>query len=110
MPAPPKQLGLFDPVGARKARDAGIALVTNNNLSWYDQAVALLSTQLGSGTAFTGETARAWLEPQIGPPKHPNLVGAVMRHFIKRGLVQRVGERNGKTIKSHARRVLIWRF
>lgn len=88
---------------------AGIELVTSNNLSWMDQALAILSTVSFREVEFTSEDVRnACLSAGLPPPLHHNAWGALFNQASRRGIINRVGFRKNKIPSAHSRLVAIW--
>lgn len=96
---------------AKQARDEGMSQVVQTDedtLQWKPRALELIPSYPGEDA--TGEDLRLWLEPQLGPMHHPNLMGAVVRHALSQGLIERTGERRPMKGKaSHARVTDVYR-
>lgn len=93
----------FDLFGGRAGRDEGIASVAANNREWMRIAIVVVH-RLPRGWLGLCEDIRPYIEDVAGRPTRPNAYGALIRECIKRGLLQRTGERRPmRWVKSHAR-------
>jgi hypothetical protein len=99
------QLDLF---GGEKLRDAGIAQVTDNNLTWMEKSI-LMFDQWATGNRdkrIIGEDIRVALAAKgLEPPKHHNAWGALISHLVRTKRLSETGFiRKMKDPQSHARR------
>ena len=101
-------MGIFDEdlpdlVGARIARDAGMAIVNANATPWKELAKACILS-LPSGSEGIFEDFRLIVTGRIGPPHHPNAWGAIANSLIKSGGLVPTGAFGQMQMpKSHAR-------
>lgn len=73
-----------------EGRDEGIKKVTESGEGWVEAALSLIRVE-PQGAIHTGETLRAVAEKRIGPPKHPNAVGAMVFNAKRRNLILPTG-------------------
>lgn len=100
-------LPLFDAAESRAARDAGIALVTENSGGFMPLALLLVS-KLGPGE-YIGEDVRRACNAAGLFPHHPNAWGSLIRTAIKRGYLTPTGDLDPmKFVKSHARKSMVY--
>ncbi len=93
---------MIDLFTAADARDEGIDIVSNNALSWFDQAASYIS-QMNAWTG-TGEDMRMLITQVIGEPHHHNAWGAMIMAAVRKGDLIKTGEmRKMVGDKSHAR-------
>lgn len=105
----PKRIDL---IAGRKARDQGIAQVTDSHGTWVGDACALLAdTFAGSRAEMTGEEMRQWLLDEGFQEPHPNAWGAVVNTLCKRGVIAKTGRYvQMQARKSRARETPVWVF
>ncbi len=97
------QFDLFDKKTAKEHRDSAIDRVSSNNQAWLFDALAHIPKL--AGETMTGEEIRLQVEIAVGPPKHHNAWGALIRQAIKEKLLIPTGQYKAmETPKSHARR------
>ena len=97
-----------DLFGAREARDAGMAKVSDHSGWWFVAATKIIA-QMQSWRG-TGEDLRLHITDRIGPPHHCNTWGALTAQAVKQGLLIKTGERRSmRMIKSHARQTDVYR-
>ena len=96
---------------AELARDAGIALVSENNEEWLDRALKASRSSLAPGEEVTGEMIKLrLLAAGLPQPKSQNGWGALVRSMALRGWLTDLNRSTLATTKaSHARRVMLWR-
>jgi len=92
-------------------KQAGLALVSDNNEEWIDRVMEMIRRFAQSGTEFASEDVRnycgTWKDfPQ---PKSPNAWGAAFSVAAKQGLIKRVGYAKNTLPSAHARVVAVWR-
>jgi hypothetical protein len=92
-------------------RDTGIALVSENNKDWNDEARRLLKVILWTGQHVTGEDIKTRvLGCGMTSPKHPNAWGSLVNWAVNNGILEDTGRAKKCILPSaHARRTAIWR-
>jgi len=104
---------LFDFASARGERDRALSQVSENNEEWMIRALRILprlKDRYHNGA--TGEEIRLALVELVGPPKHHNAWGALIRTAVIHQILADTGEVSQmRTPRSHARRtpVYVWR-
>ena len=95
------------PEVAKMNRDLGIGTVTNNNIPFMAQAIAVVSGMSGE---LTGEEIRIHLTSIGITPSHHNAWGAVIMHCRRKGILVRTGKYvQMKDPQSHARENPVYR-
>lgn len=93
---------------AERNRDAGIERVTSNNEDWFEQAKAILH-YLPAFQEMTGEQVRHFVSERVGPPKHHNAWGALVRAGAQSGKLRETGRYvKMRDPQSHARRTPVY--
>ena len=104
-----EQLDLFNPAGARAARDEGLARVDDNSddWEWRDQVDAAIARYAAAGFGFTSDDIRAVV---TGQPHHDNAWGARFAAASRLGLIVKTGNyRQSARVPGHARAIAVWR-
>ena len=91
----------YDLFKSREARDEGIAQVTENNVAWFDSAMAYIAL-MPVDWIGTGEDIRRLSSRVCGLPKSPHAWGSLIRFAVKRGHIHETGRWvQMKDINSH---------
>lgn len=77
-----------------RLRDEGIAKVEANNEEWrklaFSRACVFVASRVGG--EYTGERIRDYVTAFIGPPKHHNAWGALIRRLVQRKVITPTGK------------------
>lgn len=105
-----------DPGDGATLRNRGVTKVLDNNKSWMENALAVVSGPyfplFATNDPFTGEDIRDELtsRPYVGFPSHPNAWGALINTLARRGLIVATGQYVvPKDKSSHARKIQLYR-
>jgi hypothetical protein len=102
-----RQIDMFDLIGAREARDLGIARVESKAQTWVATGLARIA-DLPSGYEGIAEEICGFC--RLGKAPSPGAVGALIHRARKRGYLIRTGKmRSPRCVKSHARETYVWR-
>jgi hypothetical protein len=94
---------------AKGERDAAVAKVADNNVTWLTAALAALK-KLPVGWTGTGEGLRLEIGQEVGQPKHHNAWGALVLLATRRGHLEKTGElAHLEGPRSHARLTPVYR-
>jgi len=92
---------------AEAARDKALEKVAKAK---FREEVLAMIEGLPPGSVVTGEDIRLTGTALEIKPHHPNAWGAVVMHAIRKGMLEATGEmRKPKTVKSHARKIQVYR-
>jgi len=94
------QLGLF-------YKERGMAIVETAEAihsDWIEQADFWIETLAAVGRPFSAEDVRR----RVGPPAHPNALGARMNAAAKRGLIVKAGTVKASRPERHANEMRLW--
>ena len=101
------QLGLF-------YKERGMAIVETAEAihsDWIERADDAIRELAGTRFAFTGEPIPFTAEDvraRVGPPAHPNSMGARMNAAAKRGLIVKAGTVKASRPERHANEMRLW--
>ena len=103
----PGQTDMFDLLGAKEARDTGIARVEGKAHDWITLGLKLI-VQLPKGYEGIGE--EICQRCQLPPAPSPGAVGALIRRAREKGYLAHTGRmKQPRCVKSHARATYIWK-
>lgn len=90
-------------------RDKGIKTVTENSQGiWKDTAYAILCKRASKKGSFNYDDIEQQILDEVGPPHHPNAIGALMRHALQEKIIVEAGYRQARRPSAHARNVKIY--
>lgn len=104
------QVDLFDAEQAVARRDAALRWVASNpvNRQHRLRLIAAIEELARTGTTFSADHVRAYAgEPPEGVS--PNLVGSIVNHAAKAGLIHFVGFTKSARVIGHSNTVRLWR-
>ena len=97
----------FDPMHAVAARDHGMA-ITLSTITDLDRT-AITTTLLAGFDPVVSKRAEDALAGFWPPSAPPRSLGAIISHLSRRGLIVEAGWTKGRSGRSHAGRVSLWR-
>jgi hypothetical protein len=101
--------GDYDLFSGEALKQAGIDLVTDNNIAWMTKAIDAARAHLPDGLLMA-EDFRRILLPHVGAPENPNAWGALVRHCRRMKIVEPTGEyRKSSSVMNHGHHYMTYR-
>jgi hypothetical protein len=101
------QADMFDLMGAKKARDSGIARVEGKARDWMKLGLSAIA---GLPPGFEGIAEEICRRCELPPPPSSGAVGALIRRARECGYLTHTGRmKQPRCVKSHARATYIWK-